>query len=480
MAKPQPQRGPLRFGNFEVDLRAGELRKAGVKLKLGGQPFQILTILLEHPGQVVTREELQKQLWPDTFVDVDHNLNTAINKIREVLGDSAENPRFVETLPRRGYRFLTPVEGNVPPPPEPKPRSTPPNIWLKFGVGIFAIAAIALGAVGVYRWLRPQPHPVQEQAALTPVPFTALAGQATAPAFSSDGFRIAFAWNGDPKGGAKGFDLYVKVIGSETLLRLTQHPSEWISPAWSPDGTQIAFHRMAGPDTGIYLVPALGGPERKLRSTRMPWWWSSQISWSPDGKWIALADVPLGEDEERTYLLSTETLEINQIPISPKCDRQGMPAFSHNGQHLAYWCLGGVNETTGLYSVILPDGEPKMIAELRTNPSGLTWSADDKRIIYSFCPYANEASCEIGEVDVASGSTKRLTLAGSANVPTVSPRGDKLAYSSLSNSSNIWRRDLLRPEVPAVQLMPSSRKQWGAHYSPNGVAARNGRRTETR
>jgi len=101
----------VRFATFEVDLRAGELRKGGLKLKLSGQPFQVLTILLERPGQVVTREELQKRLWPDTFVDVDHNLNTAINKIRETLGDSAENPRFVETLARRGYRFIGAVNG---------------------------------------------------------------------------------------------------------------------------------------------------------------------------------------------------------------------------------------------------------------------------------------------------------------------------------------------------------------------------------
>jgi len=102
----------VRFATFEVDLRSGELRKSGFKLKFGGQPFQVLAILLEHPGDVVTREELQKRLWPDTFVDVDHNLNTAINKIREVLGDSSENPRFVETLPRRGYRFIAPVDSN--------------------------------------------------------------------------------------------------------------------------------------------------------------------------------------------------------------------------------------------------------------------------------------------------------------------------------------------------------------------------------
>ena len=103
----------VRFETFEVDVRAGELRKAGVRLKLPGQPFQVLAILLERPGEVVTRDELQKRLWPDTFVDVDHNLNTAINKIREVLGDSADRPRFVETLPRRGYRFVAPVEGTL-------------------------------------------------------------------------------------------------------------------------------------------------------------------------------------------------------------------------------------------------------------------------------------------------------------------------------------------------------------------------------
>ncbi len=100
----------ISFGIFEVDLLTGELRRAGQKLKLTGQPLQVLAILLERPGEVVTREELQKRLWPDTFVDIDHNLNAAINKVREVLGDSAENPRFVETLPRRGYRFIVPVK----------------------------------------------------------------------------------------------------------------------------------------------------------------------------------------------------------------------------------------------------------------------------------------------------------------------------------------------------------------------------------
>ena len=104
-------RGHLRFGVFELDLRAGELRKHGLRVRLQEQPFQILVMLLNHPGEVVTREELQKKLWPaDTFVDFDHGLNKAINKIREALGDSAESPRFVETVARRGYRFLVEVK----------------------------------------------------------------------------------------------------------------------------------------------------------------------------------------------------------------------------------------------------------------------------------------------------------------------------------------------------------------------------------
>jgi eukaryotic-like serine/threonine-protein kinase len=102
----------LRFGLFEVDVRAGELRKQGVRIKLQEQPFHVLTVLLQRPGDVVTREELRNQNWPaDTFVDFDNSLNTAINKLREALGDSADSPRFIETLPRRGYRFIAPVTG---------------------------------------------------------------------------------------------------------------------------------------------------------------------------------------------------------------------------------------------------------------------------------------------------------------------------------------------------------------------------------
>lgn len=112
---PMPQARPagriVRFGAFVLDLSAGELRKSGVRIRLQEQPFQVLALLLERPGDVITRDEVRQKLWPsDTFVDFDHSLNTAVNKLREALGDSASSPRYVETLAKRGYRFLVPVE----------------------------------------------------------------------------------------------------------------------------------------------------------------------------------------------------------------------------------------------------------------------------------------------------------------------------------------------------------------------------------
>ncbi len=110
MADPQPAQR-YRFGSFEADATTGELRRRGLRIKLNAQPFQVLFMFLQRPGELLTREEISKELWPDgTFVDYEHGVNSAVNRIREALGDTASNPRFVETLARRGYRFVAPVE----------------------------------------------------------------------------------------------------------------------------------------------------------------------------------------------------------------------------------------------------------------------------------------------------------------------------------------------------------------------------------
>ena len=126
MPTPARSANVVKFDVFEVDLRAQELYKGGRRIKLQVQPFQVLAMMLERPGEVVTREEMQKRLWPaDTFVDFDHSVNTAVKKLRQALGDDQKKPRFVETLPKRGYRFLATVKGTVGPPPAQAVASVP-------------------------------------------------------------------------------------------------------------------------------------------------------------------------------------------------------------------------------------------------------------------------------------------------------------------------------------------------------------------
>jgi Tol biopolymer transport system component len=286
----------------------------------------------------------------------------------------------------------------------------------------------------------------------------------TSPAFSPDGSRIAFAWNGDPASNGKGFDLYVKGIGSETMLRLTQHPSEWLSPVWSPDGTQIAFHRIAGADTGIYTVPALGGPERKLRSTHVPYPVASPISWSPDGKWIAFGDPLPTEPADRIFLISLDTLETRPLPHNPKCRHESTPTFSHSGAKLAYVCVRSTNGLE-LATIELPDGEPKTVVLVSSYMTSFTWTADDSKLVLSIYTGAGP---ELFEAPLADGQLRPLPLPPNAAWPVVSSKGDKLAYSGSSDKINIWRKDLLSPELPPVKFISSTQIQNQPQYSPDG------------
>ena len=273
-ALPSPRL--IRFSVFELDLQAGELRKAGVRLKLTGQPFQVLAILLERPGDVVTREELQKRLWPDTFVDIDHNLNTAINKIREVLGDSAESPRFVETLPRRGYRFIAPVEGvgaAVPAEASGSNTQLPQRSQvLRLSVLLGACVLLAVLAFVFYlRWHVSRP-PVQR--ALTRLTFDD--GLQIGATWSPDGRFIAYS---SDRGGK--FDIWVQQVSGGDPVQITKGPGHNWQPDWSPDGKYIAYRSEEG-EGGLYIIPALGGEglERKIAS------FGYYPRWSPDSSQI--------------------------------------------------------------------------------------------------------------------------------------------------------------------------------------------------
>jgi DNA-binding winged helix-turn-helix (wHTH) protein len=226
----------VRFGIFEADLQTGELRKNGVKVPLQGQPFQVCALLLEHAGELVTREELRERVWPgDIFVDFKQALNTAIAKIRIALEDEAENPTFVQTLPRRGYRFIGSVDKPSPEAPVPASqghfgRLTANARWISVG----ATFLVLLAGVGIWRLSRNRP-----EAALPPievVPLFGLTDLEFKPAFSPDGNQVAFS-RGGPNSG-----IYTTVVGGEKSLRLTSNSGDCCA-RWSPDGRQVAFFR---------------------------------------------------------------------------------------------------------------------------------------------------------------------------------------------------------------------------------------------
>jgi Tol biopolymer transport system component/DNA-binding winged helix-turn-helix (wHTH) protein len=468
----------IAFEKFEMDLRSGELRKEGRKIRLQAQPFQLLALLVKHPGEVVTREEVCQTLWrSETFVDFDHGLAVAINKIREALGDSAENPKFVETLPKRGYRFIGAIaNGNgmaatgatqeaaaaeaVPEAVTNKIAAarTPRWIWIALAAGM---ATVAL-AGAAYRFVHGENRGSSSTGSVAwkpPVLFTTLPGIEAIAAFSPDGSRIAFGWNPNPAEHEQNADLYVKAIGSETVLRLTSHPSSSISPVWSPDGTQIAFHRMAGADTGIYVVPALGGPERKLRATRIPYAVALQISWSADGKWIAYTDFLPGHEEARTFLLSPETLESQQIPENRECEHQGSPAFSPDGRQLAYVCVGSMNKLS-VWCLEPPGGGARKIADFERSIDGFGWAGADRLVV--------SQDGDLALVDVKTGRAERIPLTQNAYWPGVSRRGDKLGFTTFTMNVNIWRKDLTHPEEAAKKLIVSTREETAPDLSPDG------------
>jgi Tol biopolymer transport system component/DNA-binding winged helix-turn-helix (wHTH) protein len=463
-----PRTSPIRFGPFTADLDSGELRREGVKIRLQAQPFQLLSLLLMRPGEVVTRDEIREKLWPaDTFVDFDHSLGTAINKVRAALCDSAEQPQFIETLPKRGYRFL----GTIALPAEPPlsqlidgNRKAPSRLSVRAAILIILLGALTLSVI--YRSGRFRPAAASQ--ADSPIPLTASPGVKVSPAFSPDGSRIAFAWDPDPVSRAQGFDLYVKAIGSEDLLRLSRHPSDRISAAWSPDGTQIAFHRISGDDTGVYVVPALGGPERKLRPTNVGS--ATPLSWSSDGKWIAYSDSPPPAESGRIHLLSVETLEDRTIPRVEGCLEESLPVFAHSGNRLAYYCLLKTNDNEGgIYSTVVSGGSPTLVARFATGwglPQGLAWTADDKRLILSQ-PRIGE-DFELDEIALPDGALKKLSIDRQPTWPSISKNGGKLAYVSRSYHVDIWRKDLLHAEAAPVKMIPSTRNESNPGYSPDG------------
>ena len=298
MSSPVESRRKIRFADFEVDMRTAEVRQNGHKFVLQGQPFQVLAVLLERPGELVTREELKKRLWSgDTFVDFDHSLNKAVNRLRETLSDSADTPRYIETLPRRGYRFIAEIASDeVPDIPSPSvvsptekvaapitpipdaggPTFLPRRIWH------FATATLVLLTAAAAWRLWPRAHTASSPS-FENLEVTQLTNNGTISnaAISPDGRYVAYVPNRDDKSALR---LRQVATGTDTEI-LSPDLGFFVGLTFSPDGNYIYFVRSDRNDIAfryLYSVPSLGGTPRKLITDV-----DSNIAFSPDGREIA-------------------------------------------------------------------------------------------------------------------------------------------------------------------------------------------------
>ncbi len=450
---------PVRFSVFELDLQTRELRKHGIRLKLQDQPFQVLQALVERPGEMVTREELQRRIWGgDTFVDFDQGLNRAVNKVREALGDGAETPRFIETLPRRGYRFIATVEG-VAATALPLPVSR-----RSYRTWTWAAGALLFAAAGVW-FARDRTAPPAPRL----VGLTAFTGTESYPAFSPDGKHVAFTWNGEKQDNT---DIYVKVVEGTTALRLTNHAAVDSFPAWSPDGRQIAFASMRG-DAGIYLVSPLGGPERKLADLAT----TSRPAWSPDGRYLLVArryiEAKPESGDGALYLVSAGG-EVEPRPVlsPPRGTWYHDPAYAPDGRSLAFVSCSGamIGPTCNLQLAFLdhglvPSGKTSQITPSSADLFGLAWTADGSSLIYSIL--SADWAFGLWRVGVSGRQEpQKLELAAfSSFYPAIDSKSGRVAFSRRLTDTDIWRLDQDGKSSP---FLTSSRPDSSPQYSPDG------------
>jgi len=374
----------IRFGVFEIDLQAGEVRKSGVRLKLSGQPFQVLAILLERPRAVVTREELQKRLWPDTFVDVEHNLNTAINRIREVLGDSAENPRFVETLPRRGYRFIASLHGSED--PVPAQQANPQRLALRlqtdggtavraplrprYWLLVLSSAAIIVIAALSYWLTRPlMPPKVSSYTQITKNGRAKSFRLDSLPIIVTDGLRLYFAEAADR--GMRSMLSQASASGGETSTVPTPFEQNVEVGDLASNRSDLLLQTfLAGElEMRLWVLPALGGVPRRLGDVR-----GRDAAWSPDGKRIAYAKG------RELYVCKADGTETQRLAAASGPVR--WPRWSPRGSVLRF-TVGDPGGWTSIQEVSADGGRPHALFPIwkGTYCCG-NWTPDGKYYVF--------------------------------------------------------------------------------------------------
>ena len=445
----------LRFGLFEVDQNAGELRRNGFRVRLQDQPLQILLTLLERPGDVVTREELRSRLWPDdTFVDFEHSINTAVRRLRDALGDSAENPRFVETVARRGYRFLAPVDGLLLAPvalevPSRRVHATR-RLW------VFGAMGVALVVGAVVGW-----HAAHSSGSATTINERRLtANAAELPVIdgviSPDGKYLAFT-------DATGFHLR-QVDSGETHTIALPAGFRARPRSWFPDGTHLVATSIAGPQQleSIWEIPLMGGSPRKLVEG------GTYPAVSPDGAQVAyLASATQFKEtslNKEIWVTNAEGEQPRKV-IGGGNDVFGPPSWSPDGKSLAYmrgkFSAGMPWIRCQLEILNLSTSQTNVLMAAPELGSTIAW-APDGRLIYSLSeapPNQNDSNLWALRLDGRGrvlGNATRLTRGpGVASLISVTSDGKRLAFFRQAVEPDVYVADL---EVNGTTLRAPPRR----------------------
>ena len=436
----------IRFSTFEVNLRTGELRQRGQKVKLQEQPLQLLAALLERPGELVTREELRGKLWPaDTFVDFDHSLNAAIKRLRDALGESAERPIFVETVARRGYRFIGNVEtpipsalsdleglkpdtetGRIPTKVSPTSASGPWAQKWQFVGAALAIVVVASMAVGWLLW-RQASRSKLSQASVTLQRLTtnATENRVFASAISPDGKYLAYS----DKTGA-----YLRLLSTGELHPLLPKASDGTFLGWFPDSSQLLASWAAPPaNRRLWSLSILGGNPQQMSDEG----WSASVS--PDGSQIVfLKGAAFAEAGQEIWLMRADGADQRKLMSFPE-GGFASPVWSPDGRWIAYMKFkhGPNNEEHWIELFNLKQGTKRVVlSETRLDGWGFIWLPDG-RLLYAMDeppPSQNSSNFWAASIDLSTGRfagrAARITSGdGFAVKPSVTADGKRLVFN---------------------------------------------------
>lgn len=466
-----PVESPTRvaFGLYEADLQTGELWRAGHRIKIQSQPFKVLSALLERPGEVVTREELQLRLWgKDTIVDFDHSLGTAINKIREALGDSAENPRFVETLARRGYRFIAPVTFPAPPTASPISSSSSASsstLLSKSETAILENGEISATKEQHYTTIHHKKTTFLRALFVLSAGGLGIAAVATAGFYlgssrnASDPIRITqVTQNGRispgapsmeslPAAATDGVRIFASVIenGRSALSQVSINtgevqplalPSEIAAPSLgdiSPDGSKLLLRSHLSPESeqALWVVPTSGGSALRISNIL-----AHDATWMPDGKGILYA---AGNELSITHLQDGTSTPFATLPFG----RAFWLRWSPDGKLLRFTVLDPIAHTFSLWELPAGSRTARPILKDWSKPASEccgTWTADGKFYVFQSSRGGSTDLWRLSGMDVA--SPRRITNGPlSYQAPIADRTGHRIFFLGLDSRSETQRYD---------------------------------------